>query len=290
MKYLFLAPVALLLATSLSAQQAPTPDSISTYFASDFGYGGAIFDLTPNADMELTAMDLNLSARGVQVDVDVYYRFGTSFGFEEDATGWILLDSASATARGIDNPSNMQLASGGPTFLAGQTYGIYVELQNITASNTLRYTNMPSASYSNADITLVTNCAKAAGGITSTTFTPREFNGTVYYNTLDGVTPTLNTVNFAAGQTATIEIRNGTPAGQAAVAYSLVGPGPTPTIYGMVDLSDPITVLPIVVLDASGSADINQALPAAAAGLNVWIQGVDMSGGLRTNSVAELIQ
>jgi hypothetical protein len=80
--------------------------------------------------------------------------------------------------RGADNPTSLPLSVTAPSFLAGQTYGIYLELQGVTASNTLLYSNGPSTSYTNLDLELVTNCAKAAGGIGATTFSPREFNGT----------------------------------------------------------------------------------------------------------------
>jgi hypothetical protein len=177
-----------------------------------------------------------------------------------------------------------------PTFLAGQTYGIYLDLQNVSATNTLRYTNAPSTSYANAQLELLTNCAKAAGGVGAPTFTPREFNGTVYYNTKDGIVPMLSIVNFQAGQTATIQFRNGTPGAQALVAYSLVGPGPTATRLGMVELSAPIRQLPMVTLDVDGAADIFQSIPAAAGGVPIWMQGVDLGGALFTNSLAITVQ
>lgn len=271
------------------AQDAPTPNSLTTYYASDFGYGGVMFDLTPAVDLEVTAFDVNLSGRDFQT-IDVYYTVGSSFGVEEDVQAWTLLESVLVNGKGTDNATNVPLSVQAPVFLAGQTYGIYLDLQNVTATNTLRYTNAPSTSYANAQLELLTNCAKAAGGVGAPTFSPREFNGTVYYNTKDGVVPTLQAVNFMAGQTATIEFRNGTPGAQALVAYSLLGPGPTATRLGMVELSAPIRQLPIVALDVNGAADILQSLPASAGGVQLWLQGVDLNGGLFTNSLAVTVQ
>lgn len=285
MKKLLIPFLILAAAPAVSAQNAPSPNSISTYYASDFGYGGVMFDLTPAVDLEVTAFDVNLSGRNF-VTVDVYYRNTTSFGAEDTSTGWVLLESVTVNAKGTDNPSSVPLSVQAPAFLAGQTYGVYLELQGVTASNTLRYTNNPSNSYANTQIELVTNCAKAAGGFGSTTFTPREFNGTVYYNTLDGVVPTLTASNFVAGQMASLTFSNGTPGAQALVAYSLTGAGPTATAFGTVELSAPFRTLPITTLDASGSANFNQMLPAGATGAIVWIQGVDLGGSLLTNGLA----
>lgn len=282
-------PLAFACAATATAQDAPTPNSLTTYYASDFGYGGVMFDLTPAVDLELTAFDVNLSGRDFQT-LDVYYTVGSSFGVEQDVQAWTLLESVLVNGKGTDNATSVPLSVQAPTFLAGHTYGIYLDLQNVTATNTLRYTNAPSTSYANAQLELVTNCAKAAGGVTAPTFAPREFNGTVYYNTKDGVVPTLQAVNFMAGQTATIEFRHGTPGARALVAYSLVGPGPTATRLGMVELSAPIRQLPIVTLDANGAADLLQTLPASAGGLQLWLQGVDLGGALFTNSLAISVQ
>lgn len=289
MNKLLALPLVCALAAPALAQDAPTPNSITTYYASDFGYGGVMFDLTPSVDLTVTAFDVNLSGRNFQT-VDVYYAAGTSFGIEEDVNAWILLESVLVNGKGTDNATSVPLSVSAPTFLAGQTYGIYLDLQNVTATNTLRYTNAPSTSYANTQLELVTNCAKGAGGVNAPTFTPREFNGSVYYNTNDGVAPTLAVVNFQSGQTGTIEFRNGTPGAQALVAYSLVGPGPTATRLGMVELSAPIRQLPIVALDGNGSADILQNLPASAGGLQVWMQAVDLGGALFSNSLAITVQ
>lgn len=289
MKNLILLPLAAAIAATATAAYVATPNSLTTKYASDFGYGGIMFDLTPTSDLQVTAFDVSVSSRGFQT-IDVYYRVGSSFGFEEDTTAWTLLDSVQVNGRGADNPTSLPLSVTAPSFLAGQTYGIYLELQGVTASNTLLYSNGPSTSYTNLDLELVTNCAKAAGGIGATTFSPREFNGTVYYNTLDGVLPALTAVNFVGGQTGTLEFRNGTPNALAVVGYSLVGAGPTPTAYGNVDLSAPIRRLPVQQLDAAGSADFVQNLPIAASGIPVWIQAVDLNGGLTTNSLALTIQ
>ncbi|MAW60934.1 MAG: hypothetical protein CMJ94_08875 [Planctomycetes bacterium] len=289
MKTRFLLPLFLAAAPAAAAQDAPTPNSLTTYYASDFGYGGVMFDLLPATDLEVTAFDVNLSARNF-VTVDVYYRVGSSFGFEADPNGWVLLESVQVNGQGTDNPSWVPLTVQAPTFQAGQAYGIYLELQGVTASNTLRYTNNPSTSYANAQLELTTNCAKAAGGITATTFSPREFNGTVYYNTLDGVKPALAALNFVAGQTATLEFRNGTPGAQALVAYSLTGAGPSLTRFGTVELSAPFRTLPLATLDANGAADFSAALPAGAAGRMIWAQGVDLGGSLLTNGLAITVQ
>lgn len=73
------------------------------------------------------------------------------------------------------------------------------------------------------------------------------------------------------------------------IGYSLTGAGPTNTPFGPVDMSAPITTLPTLTANASGIASMATGVPARASGFTVYTQAADLSGGLLSNSLAEVI-
>ncbi|MCH2100740.1 MAG: VCBS repeat-containing protein [Planctomycetes bacterium] len=94
--------------------------------------------------------------------------------------------------------------------------------------------------------------------------------------------------NFVAGGTATFEVSGAQPGDSVLIGYSLRGPGPTGTPYGMVDMSPPIELLASVFADSNGVASHAQVLPPKAAGIMVYTQAA--SGGELSNSLALQIQ
>lgn len=108
--------------------------------------------------------------------------------------------------------------------------------------------------------------------------------------------PGLVLSNVIAGQSASVEVSDGTPGMFARVAFSLVGPGPTQinTPFGdvLLSLSPPWIETSDQVVDGSGDASWSQSIPAALSGASVWAQGAVFGGTeLRlTNPVATTIQ
>ena len=83
-----------------------------------------------------------------------------------------------------------------------------------------------------------------------------------------------------------IEVWNATPLETIIPAYSLAGPGPSPTGVGInVDLTRPITLMDPFLSDASGRASVDRLPipPNAPVGLPVWMQAVEVpiSGNLQ---------
>lgn len=89
--------------------------------------------------------------------------------------------------------------------------------------------------------------------------------------------------NWGPGNLAAFRVKGGTAFGTALLGYSLTGGGPTPTIYGDVAMSAPITQLASISLDADGSGEFLQTLPPAISGLTVWSQAVDLGTGTLSN-------
>lgn len=102
-----------------------------------------------------------------------------------------------------------------------------------------------------------------------------------------GRTFTLSCPPLVSGQTATLELRNGTIYGDAYVAYSLSGPGPTFTRFGWVDLSIPISLMPVQLIDSIGTLEIERGIPLPLAGQTLYLQALDLTTGVLSNSIAE---
>lgn len=166
--------------------------SLTTLFAANNGgsFGGAVyFDITvgPNA-INITDLDVNTAdGNGGAFSLDVYAVVGNSAGNETNGGFWgAPVTSGSGTAAGLNNPSNAALNT--PVALnANTTYAIAIVMD---ASHGHDYTNGNGANqmHSNADLTI--NLGQASnvpftGGI----FSPRVWNGTVYYTVGGGPPP-----------------------------------------------------------------------------------------------------
>ena len=319
MKLSFLSAAAVLLAPALaSAQQITIEDdgtlrvnraqqggyvgitasgSLCTDYNSNNGFAGNMFDIEPVLDMQISGIDVNVDGTGQQVDVDVWYIPGTSFGNESSSTGWTLIGSFTGTSAGANQPSYIDMSGNGVTFAAGNSYGIYVDVTSYSSGTSVNYTNgdtQGTASgndeWSNADLKIIANCGKGDGGHTGSTFYPRNWNGCIYYET-GGFN--LQITSLAAGAQATASMTGGAPGSTSIVAYSLRGGGPTTTVFGAVNLSLPIFQLPPVAMDGAGSGSIVANVPANAAGRPVWIQAVNLTGpgsGVLSNSISTTIQ
>ncbi len=94
---------------------------------------------------------------------------------------------------------------------------------------------------------------------------------------------------LVGGGTATLTVSGATAGGGVLIGYSLTGPGPTMTPFGLVDMSPPITSLPTLTANGSGVASMSTAVPGRASGYTVYSQAADLSTSALTNSVAQLV-
>jgi hypothetical protein len=95
---------------------------------------------------------------------------------------------------------------------------------------------------------------------------------------------------FVSGEEAILSVAGATPLGLALVAWSVTGAGPTPTQYGVAELSMPIHVLPALTSDSSGMSKISITLPSTLSGTQVWLQALDLSAGALSNGVERTVQ
>jgi hypothetical protein len=166
---------------------APAPSraqSLTTTFASDNGLYGNMFDLVASNPITITGFDINLTnlIEGETANVAVYYKLGTFAGSENNAAAWTLLGTQNGVvSNGDDVPTPLNI--GGLALIPGQTYGVYVTTTNGVG---LLYTS-GSTTVSNADLQFSGGVGKAYGtnGFDGSTFTPRIWNGTIYYTPTD---------------------------------------------------------------------------------------------------------
>lgn len=156
--------------------------SLTTLFAGNNGYAGNMYDIVPSFDMMIDAIDVNIDAVGETAIIDVYWKDGTCVGYETSPADWTHLGTFTGTGAGADLPTWIDMYGNGKTFLAGQTYGLYVDLQNYsTITGNMNYTNGPPTVYSNADLTLTSWCGMTTPAFNGF-FADRIWNGTIYYD------------------------------------------------------------------------------------------------------------
>ncbi len=104
--------------------------------------------------------------------------------------------------------------------------------------------------------------------------------------------PRYSVNGLTAGGQATLSLEGCTPGTRVTFAYSLIGPGPTQTPWGMVDLSPPIKQTPPAFAGGNGVATLQAPVPPGISGIPVWTQAAARSGGslVFSNSLALVVQ
>jgi hypothetical protein len=111
---------------------------------------------------------------------------------------------------------------------------------------------------------------------------------------IGGAPPLLYDVqNLVAGQMSTMTVSGADPASRLVLGYSLSGPGPSSTLYGQADMSQPIVELGRYFPDAQGNLVVQRPVPPTAVGVPVWTQALEITTlnvGIFSNSLALTIQ
>ena len=179
---LMMGGLAMLMASVAGAQ------SITTIFTGGNrgNPGGAVyFDVTvAGSPLTITVFDINsIAAAGTPFGFQVHTLVGTYVGNENNMGAWALAATGSGTAAGLGLPSAVTLNA---TFnlAANTTYGFALILADVGGGNAIQheYTNGngTNQSYNNANISLSLGAASNFPFL-APTFTPRVWNGTIYY-------------------------------------------------------------------------------------------------------------
>jgi hypothetical protein len=170
------AGVALAMSIEVNPAQAA---SLSTTFSSNNGQAGNMFDVTTfGNDLNVTGLDLNLDSIVSPLTVKLYTKLGSYVGAETDPSAWTLASTniLNSTA-GTDNPTFVDITD----FIlsANSVTAFYVD----AVQTVVNYTNGTAPgqpTFSNADLSIATGAGKGANF--GSTFSPRTWNGTVYYD------------------------------------------------------------------------------------------------------------
>ena len=160
----------LALAAPGAAQQV---HSLTTTFASGNGQSGNMFDITALTDIHVITLDCHFDA-GTPL-IEVYTIPGGYSGFEALPSSWTLVGSGTTTSAGSGLPTPLPF-SFDVMIPAGTTMGFYV---TGTGSPGINYTNGSGQTYFNTDLQLYEGLGVAYPF--GNTYSPRTWNGTVYY-------------------------------------------------------------------------------------------------------------
>jgi len=141
-------------------------------------WAGNMFDISAKKDISIYGFDVRPYVNNTVQQVKIYYRKGTYIGNNTSSTGWLLLDSLNFNAQALNIPSEVLLTKT-LTIPAGETYGIFISI-----SGGVRYTTGTGSNEisSNDDLTIQSG---AAGDYFNATFSPRVWNGRIYYKTAE---------------------------------------------------------------------------------------------------------
>ena len=99
---------------------------------------------------------------------------------------------------------------------------------------------------------------------------------------------TYSITPMTAGSSVTFRITGGAPWTDVTIGYTLAGAGPINTVYGVVDMTPPISSLATLLVASNGTASLTATVPANASGVTLYTQA--LNNGVLSNSLAETIQ
>lgn len=150
--------------------------------------GGVYFDLevVGGDDLVVNSWDINLDS-GFTGDVSVWFRDGTFAGFETSAAGWTLLGTAvGVVSAGNDVPTPIDVGAA-LDLASGSTTGIAMALTPMSGAVGHLYTNGTGGNETYNDGLLELRAGSANNvAFSSAPFSPRVWNGTVYYDIAGG--------------------------------------------------------------------------------------------------------
>jgi hypothetical protein len=155
---------------------AGTPDSLTTMFASDNGQDGNMFNVTAATDIQIVSFDMNIDAGATTIEV--YTCPGGYNGNELNAGAWTLVGSGSTNGVGADVATPLPFAVD-IQVQAGQTMGIYLTTSSGTDFNYTNGSTEGAVAAQNQDLTI--DEGRGVQYPFVTTYTPRIWNGTLYY-------------------------------------------------------------------------------------------------------------
>ena len=282
----YILPILFVALSGSVAAQTCTDDWLALNYNSDNGSSGNMFDITPSVDMTIECIDVNVSSSvGSVVTVELWVIPGTCVGNDTSSIGWTSLGVSTGSSAGTGLPTNIDFSGNGYSFVANQSYGVFVDIQ----SGSSRYTNGGPTTFSNSELELITYYGK--GGWAST-FSYREWNGAIYYESA-GLSLSLG--DLQSQGLGTFNLASLEPGDQVYFAISVSGFGSSNSPFGQIGLAAPAYIIPPhpLIANAAGEASLSIRLPAMAQGYELFVQGLELSfadGLLLSEALSGVIQ
>ncbi|MBC8403594.1 MAG: hypothetical protein H8E15_00070, partial [Planctomycetes bacterium] len=102
-----------------------------------------------------------------------------------------------------------------------------------------------------------------------------------------------NVQNLVAGQQATFSVTGAQSTSLLILAYSTTGGGPSNTIFGLAQMSDPIFQIGRYSPDGAGNISLMLNIPPNSVGIPLWTQALEITNygaGIFSNALALVVQ
>lgn len=163
----------------LSPMACASGSNLVTFYATNNAQRGHMFDINAANCVTINCFEMNFSA-GTS-NVEIYTKTGTHVGFTNTSAAWTLIGTAlNVASAGVNVPTSIPIAVN-QIIATGATRAFYITRTTLSGP-TIAYTNGTAVGNilaSDANITLREGTGKEYPF--STNFTPRQFNGRVFY-------------------------------------------------------------------------------------------------------------
>lgn len=160
----------------------PVANSLSVQLSATNSQTGCFMDIKPLKNIKLTDISW-MPAATQSYDISIYFKTGTAVGFETNANAWTLLTTKTglSATQGTLNKITLPTAQ---VLNAYTTYSILVIRTGTSGAVAYQTVSaVGSIEASNSDIQLM-SASGISGLFTGTVFSPRQFSGTVFYETI----------------------------------------------------------------------------------------------------------
>jgi len=163
----------------MSPMACASGSNLVTFYATNNAQRGHMFDIFANNCVTINCFEMNFSA-GTS-NVEIYTKTGTHVGFTNNAAAWTLIGTAlNVASAGVNVPTSIPI-NVNQIIATGAIRAFYITRTTLSGP-TVAYTNgtaVGNTLASDANIILREGTGKEYPF--STNFTPRQFNGRVFY-------------------------------------------------------------------------------------------------------------
>lgn len=206
----------------------------------------------------------------------------STFGKEVSAAGDFNQDGVPDILVGQGYHDSNGNGQSGAAFIYSGTSGSLI--QQINGRSSLDYLGLAACSLGDFDADGYDDVVIANSGDDTNSLT--DCGSVGIYSNRERL-PLLEIKDLEAGQYADFVVTGCPQYAPVTIGYSLLGPGPITTVYGIADLTPPVQVLASLPASISGEAVFRQLIPGSASGITFYCQ-CKVANGLSTSVAARI--